>query len=182
MNPDLVARDDEGKPNTVRYEAVNVMLLNEFLKEHRRIEQQDHKMQQQEATIAQLKSVKAHQQKDFEATAARQQKQIEALTAGLQQVSAQLDASKPAPRVVLNDHQKWAALKYWEIIADTLSKSGWSWGCVSAIDSNGRTIRIADAHRGNGKRLGVRSDEKLTAFVERESAIHSGQWLAPAIC
>jgi hypothetical protein len=54
--------------------------------------------------------------------------------------------------------------KYWEIIANNLSKAGWSWGCVSAIDSNGRTIWIADAHRGDGKRFVVRADEKLTAF------------------
>ena len=78
VNPDLVARDEQGKPYTVRYEAVNAMLLNEFLKEHR-------KVQEQEATIA------------------RQQKQIEALTAGLQKVSAQLEASKPAPQTVLNN-------------------------------------------------------------------------------
>jgi hypothetical protein len=63
------------------------------------------------------------------------------------------------------------AIKYWEVIADNLSKAGWSWGCVSAIDSNGRTIRIADAHRDNGKRFVVRAEEKLTAFVELESAI-----------
>ena len=44
-------------------------------------------------------------------------------------------------------------MKYWETIADNLSKAGWSWGCVSAIDSNGRTIWIADAHRDNGKRF-----------------------------
>ena len=62
-------------------------------------------------------------------------------------------------------------MKYWEIIADNLSKAGWSWGCVSAIDSNGRTIWIADAHRDDGKRFVVRADEKLTAFVELESAI-----------
>jgi hypothetical protein len=54
------------------------------------------------------------------------------------------------------------------IIADNLSNAGWSWGCVSAIDSNGRTIWIADAHRGDGKRLVVRSEEKLTAFLELE--------------
>jgi hypothetical protein len=42
-------------------------------------------------------------------------------------------------------------MKYWEIIADNLKKAGWSWGCVSAIDSNGRTIWIADTHRGNGR-------------------------------
>jgi hypothetical protein len=62
-------------------------------------------------------------------------------------------------------------VKYWEIIANNLSKAGWSWGCVSAIDSNGRTIFVADAHRGDGKRFVVRADEKLTAFVELESGI-----------
>jgi hypothetical protein len=62
-------------------------------------------------------------------------------------------------------------MKYWEIIADNLSKTGWSWGCLSAIDSNGRTIWIVDAHRGNGKRFVVRADELLTAFLELESAI-----------
>jgi hypothetical protein len=64
-------------------------------------------------------------------------------------------------------------MKHWEIIADNLSKAGWSWGCVAAIDSNGRTIWIADAHRDNGKRLVVRADEKLTAFVEIESIIRA---------
>jgi hypothetical protein len=53
-------------------------------------------------------------------------------------------------------------------IADNLSKAGWSWGCVSAVDRDGRTIWIADAHRGDGKRFVVRADEKLTAFVELE--------------
>ena len=60
-------------------------------------------------------------------------------------------------------------MKYWEIIADKLSKAGWSWGCVSTVDSNGRTIWIADAHRDNGKRFVVHADEGLTAFVELES-------------
>jgi hypothetical protein len=59
-------------------------------------------------------------------------------------------------------------VKYWEIIADNLSKAGWSWGYVSAVDSQGRTIWIADAHRDNGKRFVARSDEKLTAFLELE--------------
>jgi len=62
-------------------------------------------------------------------------------------------------------------VKFWELIADKLSKAGWSWGCVSAIDSNGRTIWIADAHRGDGKRFVVRADERLPAFAELESAI-----------
>ena len=52
------------------------------------------------------------------------------------------------------------------IIAYNLSKAGWSWGCVSAIDSNGRTIWIADAHRDDGKRFVVHAEEKLPAFVE----------------
>jgi hypothetical protein len=58
-----------------------------------------------------------------------------------------------------------------EIIADNLGKAGWSWGCVSAIDSNGRTIWIADAHRGDEKRFVVRADEKLTAFLELEATV-----------
>jgi hypothetical protein len=62
--------------------------------------------------------------------------------------------------------------KYWEIIADNLSKAGWSWGYVSAIDSNGRTIWIADAHRG-GQRFVVRAGEKLTALAELESAVRA---------
>ena len=59
-------------------------------------------------------------------------------------------------------------MKYWEISADNLSKARWSWGCVSAVDSYGRTIWIVDAHRGDEKRFVVRADEKLTAFVGLE--------------
>ena len=88
VNPELVVRDKNGEVYTVRYDAVNAMLLNEFLKEHR-------KNEEQQATIAQLK-------KDMQANAAQHQKQIEALTAGLQKVSAQLEASKAAPQVVSN--------------------------------------------------------------------------------
>ena len=78
LNPDLVARDEQGKPYSVRYEAVNAMLLNEFLKEHGKVQ-------------------------DLQANAARQQKQIEALTAGLQKVSAKLELNKSAPKTVSND-------------------------------------------------------------------------------
>jgi hypothetical protein len=78
VNPDLVVRDKEGKAYTVRYDAVNAMLLNEFLKEHRKNEEQ-------------------------EATIARQQKQIEALTTGLQKVSGQLELAKPAQRTVVEN-------------------------------------------------------------------------------
>jgi hypothetical protein len=61
-----------------------------------------------------------------------------------------------------------APMKYWEIVADNLKKAGWSRGYVSALDPGGRTIWIADAHRDNGKRFVMRSDEKLTAFLELE--------------
>jgi hypothetical protein len=78
--PDLITRDQEGKPETVRYEAVNAMLLNEFLKAHRKIEEQ-------------------------EATIAKQQKQIELVTAALRKVSAQLEHNKLAPRRVVSNRQ-----------------------------------------------------------------------------
>jgi hypothetical protein len=81
VNPDLVARDEKGKPYTVRYEAVNAMLLNEFLKEHRKVER--------------LEMTLAQQRKDFEAAIARLKGQI-------QKVSAQLELNKPEPRTVLN--------------------------------------------------------------------------------
>ena len=79
VNPDLVIREADGRPQTVRYEQVNAMLLNEFLKEHKTVQEQG-------------------------AMIARQQKAIEALTAGLQKVSAQLEVSKSAPQTVLNDN------------------------------------------------------------------------------
>ena len=85
VNSDLVLRDKEGKPYSVRYDQVNAMLLNEFLKEHRRVKDL-------ETTIARLTSTDAKQ----EATIANQQKQIEALTAGLQKVSADLAAASPS--------------------------------------------------------------------------------------
>jgi hypothetical protein len=117
VSPDLVARDAQGKPYSVRYEAVNAMLLNEFLKEHRKVEEQecklsaqDRKEQEQEATIANLKSALtkqeatiAEQQRGFESKIAHQQEQIEALTAGLQRVSAQVAMSRPAPQMALNN-------------------------------------------------------------------------------
>jgi hypothetical protein len=60
----------------------------------------------------------------------------------------------------------FVGVKDWEIIADNLSETGWSWGCVSALDSHGQTIWIADAHRDNGKRFIVTADKKLRAFLE----------------
>jgi hypothetical protein len=62
-------------------------------------------------------------------------------------------------------------VKCWEIIADDLKKAGWNLGWVSAVDRDGRTIWIVDAHRDDGKRFIARSDEKLTAFLELERAI-----------
>jgi hypothetical protein len=82
VNPDLVVRDAKGKVNPVRYEAVNAMLLNEFLKEHRKVEKL-------EATIEQ-------QERNFQSAHAEQEKKIEALTTGLQRVSAQLAAASPS--------------------------------------------------------------------------------------
>jgi hypothetical protein len=81
VNPDLVTRDENGHRLTVRYDSINAMLLNEFLKERQKAEQQ---------------------RKDFDAAITQQQKQIDALTVGLQKVSAQLEASKPAPQMVNN--------------------------------------------------------------------------------
>jgi uncharacterized coiled-coil protein SlyX len=88
VNADLVARDEEGKPYTVRYEAVNAMLLNEFLKEHRKVEKQ-------EAIIGELKATTAQQT----AMLARQEKAIATLTSQVQKVSARVEAQQAAPRL-----------------------------------------------------------------------------------
>ena len=85
VNPDLVIYDADGKPYTVRYDAVNAMLLNEFLKEHKAFVEEQRKVQEQGAMIT------------------RQQQQIEALTAGLQKVNAQLEVRKAAPQTALNN-------------------------------------------------------------------------------
>ena len=63
------------------------------------------------------------------------------------------------------------SVKYWQIIADNLSKAGWSWTSVSTIDSRGRTICIVDAHRDDGRRFIVHADEKFSAFVELEREV-----------
>ena len=100
--PDLVVSDKKGKPFTVRYDEVNAMLLNEFLKEHRRVEQL-------EATVARQQKGFELQQKRYQATAAQQQKEIESLTASLkaqagqiQKVSDQVGASKDASLMLVN--------------------------------------------------------------------------------
>jgi len=77
VNPDLVVRDQEGRPNSVRYDQVNAMLLNEFLKEHWKVEEQG-------------------------AIIAKQQKQIDALTAGLQKVNVRIEFNEAAPRMAVN--------------------------------------------------------------------------------
>src|SRR5207237_2800547 len=99
VNPDLVVRDKEGKPYSVRYDQVNAMLLNEFLKEHRKVDEQNRKTQEQEATIAELKSTVAQQQKGMEVLTAQLQEQA----AQIQKVNAQLEVKQPASQVVLNN-------------------------------------------------------------------------------
>jgi predicted ribosome quality control (RQC) complex YloA/Tae2 family protein len=99
VNPDLVVRDAQAKVYSVRYEAVNAMLLNEFLKEH-------HIVEEQKAAMAQMKSTVAKQ----DATIAQQQKEIEALATSLeeqatqiQKVTAQLEVGGPAPQIAVNN-------------------------------------------------------------------------------
>jgi len=103
VNPDLVRRDKNGEIYTVRYDAVNAMLLNEFLKEHKKAQAQQSKIDQQQATIAELKSIVAQEQKNFEAAAAKQEKEIAALASGLQKVSARIEMERPTTKVVANN-------------------------------------------------------------------------------
>jgi hypothetical protein len=88
VSADLVVRDKKGKPYSVRYEQVNAMLLNEFLKEHRKVEKL-------EATVAQ-------QQKDFQATVAKLTERLDEHAAQIQKVSVQIQMNKPAPQMVVN--------------------------------------------------------------------------------
>lgn len=117
VDSDLVVRDDQGKAYTVRYEAVNAMLLNEFLKEHRRVDEQKVTITQiesivanQAATIMQLKSALQQHDKDVQSTLAQQQKEIEALTATVkeqgsqtQKATDQSDAITPVPQLVADN-------------------------------------------------------------------------------
>ncbi len=105
INPDLVVRDADGKVNTVRYEQINAMLLNEFLKEHKKVEQQ-------EATITDLKTTITKQQKNFESKLAEQEKQIRGLASGLQKVSAQVATASPfSGELAINKASLRTALK-----------------------------------------------------------------------
>ena len=95
ISPDLVTRGGDGKVNSVRYDAVNAMLLNEFLKEHRKIEAQQSKIDKQEATMTELRSIIAQQQEGMEVLAMR----LEEQASQIQKVSAQIEMSKPASKV-----------------------------------------------------------------------------------
>jgi uncharacterized coiled-coil protein SlyX len=106
VDPNLAIRDRTGQIESVRYSAINAMLLNEFLKEHRRVEVQDSKIEKQQATIAQLKSGAAKQ----EATISQLKKDMKVLTvqlkeqaAQIQRVSAQMEAGRPPTKVVVNN-------------------------------------------------------------------------------
>jgi hypothetical protein len=92
VNPDLVVRDANGEPLAVRYDAVNAMLLNEFLKKHRKVQDQERRIQEQEATIAQLK-------KQMEKVVTR----LEEQESKIQRVSDQVETRKAAPQVVASD-------------------------------------------------------------------------------
>jgi len=99
VSPELITRDEEGKPQTVRYEAVNAMLLNEFLKEHRKFEIQTRKVDDQEVTIAQMTSTIAQQQKEIQTLVASLREQ----SAQIQKVSARLEASNAVSQTAFND-------------------------------------------------------------------------------
>jgi hypothetical protein len=98
VNPDLVVRDLEGKPYSVRYDQVNAMLLNEFLKEHKKVEDQQREMENQQASLAELKSTVAQQQKGMEILTA----QLKEQAVQIQKVSAQVEVNNPAAKVVTN--------------------------------------------------------------------------------
>jgi uncharacterized coiled-coil protein SlyX len=100
VDRELVVHDEEGKPFTVRYDAVNVMLLNEFLRQHRTVQEQAGKLREQETTITRLEAVVVEQRK----VTAEQQKQIETLTNGLRNVSNQIEVLTSSPTRVAEDH------------------------------------------------------------------------------
>jgi trimeric autotransporter adhesin len=101
--PDLVGRNKNGEPDSVRYEQINAMLLNEFVKEHRKVHDQARKIREQRATVSELRSTVIHQQKSFQSKFAEQEKQIKALASDLHRVSAQIEVTKLAPTIVVNN-------------------------------------------------------------------------------
>ena len=94
VNTNLVARDSQGRPESVHYEMINAMLLNEFLKEHRKNEAQQGKIGEQDVTMSQLKSTLTQQQKRFDSKLAQQERQIAALTADFQRLAADIELNK----------------------------------------------------------------------------------------
>ncbi len=110
VNPDLVVRDDQGQIYTVRYDAVNAMLLNEFLKEHRKVQEQEARITQLNSTVEKQQATIAQQQKDSQSTAAEQQREIQTLAASLkeqaaqiQKVNAQIELQSVPPSTVVNN-------------------------------------------------------------------------------
>ena len=110
VNPDLVVQDENGEIYTVRYDAVNAMLLNEFLKEHRKVQEQEARITQLNSTVEKQQATIAQQQKDSQSTAAEQQKEIKALAASLkeqaaqiQKVNAQIELQSVPPSTVVNN-------------------------------------------------------------------------------
>ena len=99
VDPDLVVRDDNGEIYTVRYDQVNAMLLNEFLKENRKVEEQEAAISRLNATVARHEATGAEQQMEIQALATT----VKLQAAQIQKVSAQLEVSKPASQTVLND-------------------------------------------------------------------------------
>jgi hypothetical protein len=100
VDPNLVVRDENGEVTSVRYDAVNAMFLNEFLKEHRTVQQQTSKLKKQDGTISRLKALIREQEK----LAVQQQKQIEGLTIGLRKVSDRVELINSSPRLVAENH------------------------------------------------------------------------------
>jgi hypothetical protein len=100
VSPDLIVRDSGGKPYSVRYDQVNAMLLNEFLKEHCAVEAQQKKIDEYAKTLSQLKSTFAQHEKTFQSKLAQQQEQIELLTSGVRKLCDQLHMNEAATRVV----------------------------------------------------------------------------------
>jgi hypothetical protein len=103
ISPDLITRDEEGQPQTVRYEAINAMLLNEFLKEHRKVEEQDRKMRGQDRKIKEQEATIAQLRKDFQTTVAQLTARLEEQASLIQKVSGQIELNGAAQRTVFND-------------------------------------------------------------------------------
>ena len=131
VNPDWMTRDPQGEIYGVRYDTIPILLLNEFLKEHRTVQELKLLSQSRKRLLAQL----------------MQKADLKRL------LSAKKKGTAEGERSARSEQSCAASGQQSVTAADNLNKAGWSWGCVSAFDSNGRTIWIADTHRGNGKRV-----------------------------